>query len=99
MKYTFEEAVKLLAEFGNEVNEYLDGWLDHEHLGPVKTLSSEIVGYYEGNVDYFKVVQFENCDEPIGYSYSSNSWDDYRNEAGTFHKVHKEAVEVWKVTK
>jgi hypothetical protein len=99
MKFTFEEAVSLLKEMGNEIGEYMDGWCDHEQLGKPKTLSSEIVGYYEGNVETFQVVQFENCDEPIGYLSSSNSWDDYGNEPGTFHKVHKETVEVWKITK
>lgn len=102
-KYTFEEAVKILKEAEVEetgiIQEIMEGWIDDDRLGKPKTLSNKIVGYYEGNVEHFQVVQFENCEEPIGYCYSSNSWDDYGNESGTFHKVHKETVEVWKITK
>lgn len=95
-KYTFEEAVKLLKYFPNEISEYVEGWMSHEELGKSKVLQKDIVGYYEGNVDWFTVVQFENCEEPIGVSYTTNSWDEGdRSDGIKFARVESKSAERW----
>lgn len=97
MKYTFEEAIRFLTgEPDDKPENYMYSWSKHEYLGKAEILDETIEDYYEGNLTNFKVVQFENCEEPIGYSYSSNSWSDYEDdEPGTFCKVEKRLVEVW----
>jgi hypothetical protein len=102
MKYTYEEAIRFLTQDpeNDSPENYMYSWSKHEYLGKVTVLSETIEDYYEGNVTAFKVVQFENCEEPIGYSYCSNSWNDYdSDEPGTFCKVEKRLVEVWCVKK
>lgn len=99
MKYTYEEAIRFLTgDPDDDPGRYLSTYSrKHEYLGKVTVLDETIEDYDdEGNVTSFKVVQFENCEEPIGYSYCSNSWSDYESdEPGAFCKVEKRLVEVW----
>lgn len=100
MKYTYEEVLEFLKSAETGPDCYSGKYArPHSELGKAVCLHEEIVSYDEGMLQTFSVYQFENCDEPIGYSTFTNSWDegfeDFTDFSERFNKVEKRMAETW----